>query len=502
MITIYYHCLGMTEADEKFLKNSLQELSQRLKEEPIKLEINIRRLRDEPELTKKVDGKLNLLSDPSYMFHQCAGGILDPFFEKGFVKGDVSPKLLVYCSQDSQVAKAALKQKPSAKWGATCSSLAAVYTRDNKFAIWHEAVHSLLSRADDLDECYEPHPPYERKTDCDCESCLMQHAPTEKTVGEWPSLCSKVIRLLQKLVREDLYFIGFLVNVDDSILKLQIGDGFSIDKKQQQEIMPLLQKLDYHYGVKSGFEIINFNQDGRPSGSYCINKYLPEFVEGTPQGGVVIPIAKLKEICRSLSDKLRLLRLFKEGNIFLRFSLFYHLKESVPSIVQVGREYPLTDQTLFHLSDDEEAQAEAFINDTKIPFQHSFLQLAFDSFELSYETYNRGLAFLSLMISMEAFFCASQNEITYQVSRNAAVLLGKSKDESKEIFDDIKKLYSKRSKLIHGKQDKNPIIPKDILRLRHYVRESIKSIYKLDLGQKGLLRILNESGFGQSPLSK
>ena len=186
----------------------------------------------------------------------------------------------------------------------------------------------------------------------------------------------------------------------------------------------------------------------------------------------------------------------------MRYSLYYYFKESIPQTAQIGREYPLTDRTLFHLSDDEYTQAEAFINDTKIPFQHAFLQLAFDSFELSYETYNRGLALLSLMISMEAFFCVSQNEITYQVSRNAAVLLGKSKDESKEIFNDIKKLYSKRSKLIHGKQDKNPIIPKDILRLRHYVRESIKSIYKLDLGQKELLRVLNESGFGQSPLSK
>ena len=502
MITIYYHCLGITEADETFLKNSLQELAQRLKAEPIKLEINISRLQDEQELTKKVDGKLNQLSDPSYMFSQCAGEILYPFFEEGNVKGDVSPKLLVYCSQDSQVAKAALKQKPSALWGATCSSLAVVYNRDNKFAIWHEAAHSLLSREDDLDECYEPDPPHERKTDCDCESCLMQYAPSEQTVGEWPSLCSKVTKLLQELVREDLYLIGFLVNVDDSILKLRIGDGFSIDKKQQQEIMPLLQKLDYHYGAESGFEIINFNQDGRPSGCYCINKYLPEFVEGTPQGGIVIPVAKLKEIYRNLRDKLRLLRLFKEGNILMRYSLYYYFKESIPQTAQIGREYPLTDRTLFHLSDDEYAQAEAFINDTKIPFQHSFLQLAFDSFELSYETYNRGLAFLSLMISMEAFFCASQNEITYQVSRNAAVLLGKSKDESKEIFDDIKKLYSKRSKFIHGKQDKNPIIPKDILRLRHYVRESIKSIYKLDLGQKELLRVLNESGFGQSPLSK
>ena len=104
------------------------------------------------------------------------------------------------------------------------------------------------------------------------------------------------------------------------------------------------------------------------------------------------------------------------------------------------------------------------------------------------------------MISMEAFFSNSQNEITYQVSRNAAVLLGKSKDESKEIFDDMKKLYGKRSKLIHGKRDKKPITLEDVLRLRHYVRESIKSIYKLGLDQKELLDILNTSGFGQSPL--
>ena len=198
MITIYYHCLGMTEADETFLKNSLQELAQRLKAEPIKLEINIRRLRDEPELTNKVDAKLNRLSDPSYMFSQCEGEILNLFFEEGFVKGDFSPKLLVYCSKDSQVAKAALKQKPSAKWGATCSSLAAVYTRDNKFAIWHEAVHSLLSRADDLDECYEPYPPYAKKGDCDCDTCIMQYEPNEKWDGKY-SLCSKIIGFLRDL---------------------------------------------------------------------------------------------------------------------------------------------------------------------------------------------------------------------------------------------------------------------------------------------------------------
>ncbi|MGB2864513.1 MAG: hypothetical protein WBC05_14390 [Sedimentisphaerales bacterium] len=302
-------------------------------------------------------------------------------------------------------------------------------------------------------------------------------------------------------MKKDLYFIGFLVNVDDSILKLRIGDDFSIDKKQQQEIMPLLQKLDYHYGVESGFEIIKFNQDGSPSGCYCINKYLPEFVEGTPQGGIVIPVAKLKEIYRCLRDKLRLLRLFKEGNILMRYSLYYYFKESIPQTAQIGREYPLTDRTLFHLSDDEYTQAEAFINDTKIPFQHSFLQLAFDSFEQSYDTYNRGLAFLSLMISMEVLF-GWGSELQYRISRNAAVLLGKDEDESQKIFEDMKKLYKKRSGIAHGGQDGKQKNSEDFLRLRDYVRESIKSTYKLDLDREALLDILTRSGFGQSPLPK
>ncbi|MFH1716871.1 MAG: hypothetical protein ABIF19_05935 [Planctomycetota bacterium] len=302
-------------------------------------------------------------------------------------------------------------------------------------------------------------------------------------------------------MKKDLYFIGFLVNVDDSILRFQIGDGFSIDKKQQQEVMPFLQSLDFQYGADSGFEILNFSPNGRASGCYCINKHFPEFAESTPQDGVVIPIAKLKESYRSLRDKLRLLRLFKEGNILLRYSLFYHLKESLPKTAQVLREYPLTDRTVFRLSDDEFTEADAFIRSTRIPFQHPFLCLAFDSFELSYDTYNRGLAFLSLMISMEALF-GEQSELTYRISRNVAVLLGKTKDESQEIFEWMKNLYKKRSKFVHGSIDGDVISLKEFKMLRYYVRESIKFIYELDLSRGVLLNILTNSGFGQRPMPK
>jgi hypothetical protein len=184
----------MTPDDETFLKNSLQELAQRLKAEPIKLEINIRRLRDEPELTKKVDGKLNRLSDPSYMFNQCAGEILYPFFKEDIIKEDVPPKLLVYCSRDSQVAKAALRQKPLAQWGATCSPLAAVYVLDNRVAMWHEALHLLGA-----DDCYIEDNPSQKKSDCNLDGCIMEYAAPESTCENWPFLCDKNIELLSDL---------------------------------------------------------------------------------------------------------------------------------------------------------------------------------------------------------------------------------------------------------------------------------------------------------------
>ena len=65
----------------------------------------------------------------------------------------------------------------------------------------------------------------------------------------------------------------------------------------------------------------------------------------------------------------------------------------------------------------------------------------------------------------------------------------------------MKKLYKKRSGIVHGGQDGKKI-SEDFLRLRYYVRESIKSIHKLDLVQDDLLKLLDKSGFGQGPLSK
>jgi len=190
----------MTEADETFVNSALKELAQQLKEAPIQLSISVKRLASEPDLVRKVKGVLNKTNDQSCGFSyyvakilgilSCHVGVGQPFTHM---------RLLVYCHKDSQVSKGALREKPSALWGATCSPLAAVYEPNNKFAIWHEALHLL-----GLDECYDENT-LRRK--CKCKTCVMQYEPPLGVDENWPSrlcdnLCGRQKRKLQNLANK------------------------------------------------------------------------------------------------------------------------------------------------------------------------------------------------------------------------------------------------------------------------------------------------------------
>lgn len=196
MVTVCWHCLDMTENDERFVAGALKELAQNLEKDPIKLPVSIKQLRDKSKLTEKVRERLNKLNDQSCEFSACSAGIADIFAsEEGIVQ-----RLLIYCRPDSSLANTA--RKGPAEWGATCGSFSATYPpRDllkSKFTIWHEAVHLLLRRPDNSDECYEPYSPYPPKADCNCDTCIMRHKPNEKWDGKL-SMCDKIIGFLKEL---------------------------------------------------------------------------------------------------------------------------------------------------------------------------------------------------------------------------------------------------------------------------------------------------------------
>lgn len=302
--------------------------------------------------------------------------------------------------------------------------------------------------------------------------------------------------------KKDIHFIGFLANVDDSILKLNLGHSFTIEKKTQKEIMPFLCYIEKHYGREKRMDIspIEWQGDTPIKGRfyYCITAKDVTSFECTPQGGVVGKRAEVKRIYGAIRDKTRLLRLYKEGNILLGFSCMYYMKNSEPSVIASDREGPIADWTKFVLSDNDILEAQSFMEKTKIPFKEDFIQLAFESFELSYEIGEPGLAFLSLMIALEVMFTKEREGLSYALSRNTAALLGNTREEATSIFLNIKNLCRKRGGLVHAGKRKE-ITTEDILQVRDYVRKAIKEIKAIDKSKNEVIKILNISGFGQRP---
>jgi hypothetical protein len=150
---------------------------------------------------------------------------------------------------------------------------------------------------------------------------------------------------------------------------------------------------------------------------------------------------------------------------------------------------------LFTLSESEVADAVAFAQSRRLPFDRPYLELAFGNFELSYAVADHKLSFLSLMIGLEALLNPSSQELRHRLSRNGAVLLGHDLEESRKIYSDLKRLYDKRSTLVHVGDEK--IDRNDILQLRHYLRDSIKKVSEFAEGKDQLIERLNLLGFGQ-----
>ena len=299
-----------------------------------------------------------------------------------------------------------------------------------------------------------------------------------------------------------LHFFAPLGNVDDSILKLKLNQGFDIDSISLDDGFAFISQLE-----KSPLENIGqwryihttFVQ-GR---LYFIKKSfdfdLPRNDKGEP---VFTP--ELYKFSYDLVDKniqipLSLLRLYKEGNIHLPCWYIYFLNNEIPTVILTSGTPFLQSQSLFHLNANEIKNVQEFLVNTKMPLNFDYLTLAHENLELSYTVHNPSLEFLSLMIASEVLFNPGSGEITQRISRNFAVLLGNSIDDAKKIQKEIKGLYKKRSSLVHnGKEIWNAVGEDDeVSIIRNYVRESIKKIISMNLSKEDLIDLLNSKGFGQ-----
>lgn len=91
--------------------------------------------------------------------------------------------LFVSCDRETEYAAAMRSENDQAEWGgARQGEFAVAWESDNKYLLWHEALHLLFAG-----DCYES----EDSSPCDEPFCLMQHEPTGDHCGHGLHLCLK-----------------------------------------------------------------------------------------------------------------------------------------------------------------------------------------------------------------------------------------------------------------------------------------------------------------------
>lgn len=303
--------------------------------------------------------------------------------------------------------------------------------------------------------------------------------------------------------KSSIQFLGILSNVDSSILKLPLEHGLRIESMPLTEARKFIGQIE---GTDPFLLHVKFEE------LHCIDYkeqkiyFLTAVADPNPSKKEIVAITDKQEnfdktvVNNYLFPLFRKLRLFKDGNIFLPRHYYYpnYKKRNPKAIMRAGTiRYIVKDK--FVLKNLEVNDLVEFTKKTKIPIYQPYIQLAFQNFETSYHIMEQELQFLLLMISLEALFNPAKGELRHRISRSIAVLLGNNKSQSDSIFSEMKKFYDKRSDLVHNGKVK--ISNQEIKKLRHFVREAIKSLIIINKKKDDILLILDQAGFGDNLFS-
>ena len=300
---------------------------------------------------------------------------------------------------------------------------------------------------------------------------------------------------------QNLHFFAPVANVDATILKIKLKEGFKFDSMTYEEGLSFIANLEkiprqnffnyWRFGhivfqsgglhlIKNSFTFdLPLNKAGKPETDHNFLSFIYGFVEN------------------NVEKQLRLLRLFTEGNVHIPYWIIYYYDKDEPVVLFARGLSSSQSSNNYHLNDDEIRAAQDFIKTTQFASPPNYINLAHENYEVSYFIDNDSHAFLSLMISLEVLFKPKQKQnFSGIISDEAGKLLGNSPSEIQIIRDEITSLYKKRSELVH---EGTPIFQyagerDDVKILRHYVRESLKRIIRLNLSKDDLLKTLSIPG--------
>jgi len=191
-----------------------------------------------------------------------------------------------------------------------------------------------------------------------------------------------------------------------------------------------------------------------------------------------------------VQDLLLQLRLFKIGEI--RVSQLFHITSITRQISLRKREIEIGSHGDYTLTVEE---AEQLSKKIVAKYESNPLtELAAKNFSVVYDLPDGRIRFITLMTCLESLFNLGKDQIAHTIARHLSIILSDNKEQFKENYTKIKKLYNMRNSIVHGGEYKGDII-QDYLELSNKVRAAINFCNIPNLTKEKLFEDLNSQGF-------
>jgi hypothetical protein len=99
---------------------------------------------------------------------------------------------------------------------------------------------------------------------------------------------------------------------------------------------------------------------------------------------------------------------------------------------------------------------------------------------------------IDLIVALESLLSRENHELGLRLSQRACLLVGETDEERKQILSLVKKLYRKRSQIVHSGETKN-LSAEDVERLRRYVKEAIIRLVHIDMSKEDIIELMDLS---------
>ena len=195
----------------------------------------------------------------------------------------------------------------------------------------------------------------------------------------------------------------------------------------------------------------------------------------------------------------RVVQYHKNGLAYVDYSTLHFKPEWVNNLRKFGlfyvgnpRRLPYLNGTKpFELSIDDYSPIQRNLNaylsteilklmaDETVPFRQGSLR-AGDYYEASLAEERPAARLIALAVALESLFSPDdKQEISFKIALTASNLLGNDAESRSQIFRDLRDLYARRSKIVHGSYDVQKVYSgsfvthDDVDRWSRYVRESV-----------------------------